>query len=165
MIRQKCIAGLIVIVFVFSMATIDCALAGEKVKGTATSVRTKWHPIKVDDEEGHVIAVYESTNVYSKTESGEIPTGISRGFIDMNVKTGQGTLHGYVVITYPNGDKIFTKAEGQLLGKGQAKGTGVYVGGTGRFKGIKGNAVYKSKAIAPGVNYLEFEGERELPGK
>ena len=165
MIRYKWLAGFIVVLFVFGMATIDYALAGEKVKSTATSVRTKWHPIKVDDEEGHLIAVFESKNVYSKTKDGEILTGISRGLVDMNVKTGQGTMQGYVVITYPNGDKIFTKTEGQLLGKGRAEGTGVYIGGTGRFEGVQGNAVFKSKAIAPGVNFLEIEGERELPGK
>ena len=154
--------------FIIGIIMIDSALAGEKSKGTATSVRTKWHPIKVDDEEGHIIAVYESKNVYFSDKSGGSPngiTGISKGLMDINVKTGKGTLQGYVELTYPNGDKLFTKTEGKLIGNGQAEGTGVYVRGTGNLEGIKGNAVWKSKSLAPGISFLEMEGEREIPGK
>jgi hypothetical protein len=114
------------------VTTINCAWAGEKVKGSATSVRTKWHPIEVGDEEGHIIAVYENTNVYFGDKSDEIPTGLSTGIVDMNVKTGKGKLNGYVVTTYPNGDKLYSKTEGQLIGNGQAEGTAVYIGGTGK---------------------------------
>ena len=151
--------------FILGIVMIDSAGAGEKFKGTATSVRTKWHPINVDDEEGHVIAVYENTNVYSKNENGETRTGISKGMIDMNVKTGKGTMKGYVVSTNPNGDKLFTRTEGQLIGNGQAEGIFSYVGGTGNLEGVKGSGVWKSKSIAPGISSLEVEGEREIPGK
>ena len=147
------------------VTTIDCAWAGEKVKGSATSVRTKWHPIEIDDEDGHIIAVFENTNVYFSDTSDEIPTGISTGIVDMNVKTGKGTLNGYVVTTYANGDKLYTKTKGQLIGNGQAEGTAVYVGGTGHFEGVKGSAVWRSKSLAPGISFLDIEGEREIPGK
>jgi hypothetical protein len=165
MLRYKCLSGLIVILFVFGVLTIDSALAGEKVKGTATSVRTKWQPIEVGDEEGHIIAVYENTNVYHSAQGEQKPTGISTGIVDMNVKTGQGTLKGYVVISYPNGDKLHLKTEGQLLGSGKTEGTAVYVGGTGRFEGAKGSVVWKSKSLEPGISFLESEGEMELSGK
>lgn len=165
MIRYKCLSGLIVFLFVFGIVTIDCARAGERVKGNAASVRTKWHPIEVGDEEGHIIAVYESTNVYFSAKSDGIPTGLSTGMVDMNVKTGKGTLNGYVVTTYPNGDKLYTKTEGQLIGNGQAEGTYNYLSGTGHLEGIKGSGVWKSKSLAPGISLLEIEGEREIPGK
>jgi hypothetical protein len=162
---RKINIALLMILFFLGIAMIDSAGAGEKVKASATSVRTKWQPIQVNDEEGHVIAVYENTNVYSKNKNGEIPTGVSSGMIDMNVKTGKGTLKGYVVSTYPNGDKLFTRTEGQLIGNGQAEGTFKYVGGTGNMEGTKGSGIWKSKSLGPGISFLEMEGEREIPGK
>jgi len=161
------VIGFVTIISVLFTGFIECVVAGEtiKVKGTATSVRTKWHSIEVGDEEGHIIAIFENTNVYLSDKSDERPTGLSTGFVDMNVKTGKGTIKGYVVSTYPNGDKLFTKTEGKLIGKGQAEGTGVYIGGTGNWEGVKGSAVWKSKSLAPGVSFMEIEGEREIPGK
>jgi hypothetical protein len=158
---------MIAFIMIFGLCTMDFVIAGEteKIKGSATSVRTKWHPIEVRDEEGHIIAVYENTNVYFSDKSDETSTGISTGIVDMNVKTGKGTTKGYVVTTYPNGDKLYSKTEGQLIGKGQSEGTAVYIGGTGNLEGVKGNAVWKSKPLAPGISFLEIEGEREIPGK
>lgn len=160
--------GIIFILFVFGVATIDCAWAGEKVMGSAIGVRTEWHPIQVDDEDGHIIAVFESKNVYFSDKSGGSPngtTGISKGLMDMNVKTGKGTIKSYVVSTYPNGDKLITRAEGQIIGKGQVKGTFYYLSGTGNLEGVKGSGVWKSKSLAPGISFLEMEGEREISGK
>jgi hypothetical protein len=165
MTRFKSFALFTALFLSFSLIFVHCLAAGEKVKGTATSVRTKWHPIKVDDEEGHIIAVFENTNVYSKKIDGGFPTGISKGIVDMNVKTGKGTTISYVVVTYPNGDKLYTKAEGKLIGKGQAEGTAVYVGGTGNWEGVKGSTVWKSKSLSPGISFIEIEGEREIPAK
>ena len=165
MLQSKIFALFTFILFVLGIGVIDYAVAGEKFKGTATSVRTKWHPIKVDDEEGHIIAVYENTNVYSKNKNGEIPTGIGKGMIDMNVKTNKGTMKGYVVSTNPNGDKLYTRTEGQLIGNGQAEGIFSYVGGTGNLEGVKGSGVWKSKSLTPGISFIEIEGEREVPGK
>jgi hypothetical protein len=163
--KYKVLAIFIVIYFVFNVAIIDCVMAGEKVKSSATSVRTKWHPIEVNDEEGHIIAVYENKNVYLSDESAESVTGISKGLIDMNVKTGKGTIKGYVVSTYPNGDKLHTRTEGQLIGERQAKGTFVYISGTGNLEGVKGSGVWQSKSLAPGISLIEIDGERMLPGK
>ncbi len=165
MSKYKFLASFILILFVFNVAAIDCAMAGEKVKSRATSVRTKWHPIEVNDEEGHIIAVYENKNVYLSDESAGSVTGISKGLIDMNMKTGKGTIKGYVVSTYPNGDKLHTRTEGQLIGEGQAKGTFVYISGTGNLEGVKGSGVWQSKALAAGISLIEIEGERELPSK
>jgi hypothetical protein len=162
---KKCFVFFVFILMVIPIATIDCAWAGEKIKVSVTSVETKWHPIEVGDEEGHIVAVFENTNVYLSDKNGENPTGLSTGIIDMNVKTGKGTMKGYVVTTYPNGDKLYTKTEGQLIGNGQTEGTGAYVGGTGNLEGVKGSTVWRSKSLAPGISLMEIEGEREIPGK
>jgi hypothetical protein len=165
MIRSKSLSGMMVVVVLFAMAAIDYAAAGEKVKSRATSVRTKWHSIEVGDEGGHTIAVFENKNVYFNEKTGEKSTGISSGLLDMNFKTGKGTVNGYVVRTYSNGDKVISSTEGKPVGKGHSKGTFTIIRGTGKYKGIEGNGTWESKSLAPGISELIIEGETEMPNK
>lgn len=165
MIRSKFLAGVILFLFAFGMAMLDCAVAGEKVRASATSVRTKWHSIEVGDEGGHTIAVYENKNVYFDGKTGEKSTGISKGILDMNFKTGKGTIKGYVVRTFSNGDKMISSYEGKPVGRGHSKGTFTYTRGTGKLEGIKGKGTWESKSLAPGVSHMIFEGEREMPAR
>lgn len=162
MIRAKLLASVILFLFVFGIAMFDCAVAGEKVRASATSVRTKWHSIEVGDAGGHTIAVYENKQVYVDAKTGEKSTGINKGILDMNFKTGKGTVKGYTVRTFSNGDKMFVSYEGKPVGRGHSKGTFTYTGGTGKLEGIKGAGTWESKRLAPGINQLEFEGEREM---
>ena len=152
-----------VVLFVFGIAMIDCAVAGEKTKLHGTSVGTKWHQLEVGDEEGHVIAVSESKAVYFNEKTGEKLTYVSKVIMDINLKTGQGTLKGYGEMTSPNGDKRFTMSEGKPVGKGHWKGTYTYTKGTGKLEGIKGGGTWDSYSLAPGISYIETEGEREMP--
>ena len=165
MFRSKLFTVLTVVLFVFGIAMIDCAVAGEKVKAYGTSVNTKWHQIEVGDEEGHVIAVSENKVVYFNEKTGEKATQIFTATWDFNTKTGQGTLKGYGVMTSSNGDKRFSTSEGKPVGKGNFKGTYTYTGGTGKFEGLKGGGTWDSKSLAPGISYNEVEGEREIPGQ
>ena len=45
-----------------------------KIKATATSINTKWHQIEVGDVEGHVIAAFENTQVWTSEITGETLT-------------------------------------------------------------------------------------------
>jgi hypothetical protein len=165
MLRSKLFTVSTVVLFVFGIAMIDCAVAGEKVKLHGTSVTTKWHQMEVGDEEGHVIAVSESKQVYFNEETGEKLVRVGKNIMDINLKTGKGTYKGYGVMTSPNGDKRFTITEGKPVGKGLWKGTYTYTGGTGKFEGIKGGGTWNSSSLAPGISYLETEGEAEIPGQ
>ena len=165
MFRSKLFSVLTVVLFVFGIAMIDCAVAGEKTKLHGTSVRTKWHQIKVGDEKGHVIAVSESKAVYFNEKTGEKLTMVSKNTMDINLKTGQGTSKGYGEMTSPNGDKRFTMSGGKPVGKGHWKGTYTYTKGTGKLEGIKGGGTWDSYSLAPGISYIETEGEREIPAK
>jgi len=162
---SKIVAVLTVVLFVFGIAMIDCAVAGEPKKATATSVQTKFNPIKVEDEEGHIIAVFESKSVYTDSDTGEKSFGVNKGFLDMNMKTGKGTMSGYSVRTFPNGDKMISKWEGKPVGKGHAQGTYTIVNGTGGLEGLKGQGTWDSKSLTQGVSIIEFEGERVMPGQ
>lgn len=165
MLRSKLFTVLTVVLFVFWIAMIDCAVAGEKVKLHATSVTTKSHQMKVGDVEGHMIILSESKQVYFNEKTGEKLTRVGKNIIDINMKTGQGTLKGYGVMTSPNGDKRFTISEGKPVGKGHWKGAYTYTGGTGKFEGIKGGGTWGSTTLAPGISYMEVEGEMEIPGQ
>jgi hypothetical protein len=84
--------------------------------------------------------------------------------MDVNVKTGQGTLQGYGIDTFPNGDKVTGTHEGKIVGKGHWKGTWTYVKGTGKHEGIKGAGTWDSYPMGQGQpSYMEVEGEVEVP--
>jgi len=165
MIKSKSLSAATVVLLVFALAMVDCSLAGDKMKTSATSVRTKWHSIEVGDEGGHTIAVYENKQVYADDINGLKSTGINKGILDMNFKTGKGTIKGYTVRTFSNGDKMFSSYEGQPAGKGHSKGTYKIISGTGSLEGIKGSGTWASTSLAPGISHIDFEGERLLPTK
>jgi hypothetical protein len=165
MLKSKSMSATIVVVFVFATVLIDCAIAGEKIKTSATSVRTKWHPIEVGDEGGHTIAVYENKQVYADDINGLSSTGVNKGILDMNFKTGKGTVRGYTVRTFSNGDKMISNYEGYPVGKGHSQGTYTIISGTGNFEGVKGSGTWESKSLAPGISHIDFEGERVISKK
>ncbi len=163
MIKSKSLSAVTVVVLVLAMAMVDCSLAGDKIKTSANSVRTQWHSIEVGDEGGHTIAVYENKQVYADDINGHKSTGVNKGILDMNFKSGTGTVKGYTVRTFSNGDKMFTRYEGQPAGKGHSKGTYTIISGTGSLEGIKGSGSWESRSLAPGISHIDFEGERVLP--
>ena len=167
MFRYKLFSVLTVVIFIFGIAMIDCAAAGEKekVKAHAISITTKFHKLKVGDEEGHVVAIYQAKQIWVDDKTGEKSTGVSCGLMDMNFKTGKGLIKGYSVRSYPNGEKWSSKYEGKPVGKGHNKGTFTYIGGTGKYKGMKGGGTWESKTMAPGVSYTKAEGVREYEGQ
>ena len=165
MTMSKLLSVFIVFVLILGTASIKNAAAGEKVKATCTSINTKWHQIKIDDVEGHVIAVYENKQVWVSEITGVRTTAVSKGVMDFNIKNGQGTMKGYTVMTYPDGDKSFTSYEGKRVGKGISKGTYSYQGGTGKYKGCTGGGTWEGKALERGIAHVAAEGERIYPEK
>jgi hypothetical protein len=162
---SKIVAVSTVVLIVFGIAMIDCAVAGEKLKMHGTSVTTKSHQMKVGDEEGHIIILAESKQVYFNEKTGEKSTRVGQNIMDINIKTGKGSLKSYGVLTSPNGDKRFTISEGKPVGKGHWKGTYTYTGGTGKLEGIKGGGTWDSYSLASGISYIEVEGEMEISGQ
>ena len=165
MLRSKLFTVLTVVLFICGIATIDCALAGQKMKWHGTGVTTKWEQIEVGDEEGHVVAISEAKQVFINETTGEKSVSNSINNLDINPKTGQGTVRGYGVSTFPNGDKLIRAHEGKIVGKGQMKGTFTYIKGTGKYEGVKGGGTWHSFSLAPQVTYYEVEGEMEIPGQ
>lgn len=152
----------IVLVMILSLSTVDFAEAEEtvKTKASGTSINTKWHEIEVGDVEGHVIAVFQNTQAWKSDITGEQMTAFSRGTMDLYKKSGKGTMQGYSVMNFSNGDKRFASFDGQIVGKGKWEGTYNDINGTGKYEGCKGGGTWKTQSLGPGISHIEAEGER-----
>ena len=166
MSRSKILAVTAVVVFVFGVAIIDCAMAGEKIKLHGVSFVTDSKQVEVGDEEGHVLLILEQKQLIINEKTGAKVAVTSKNLVDINLKTGQGTLKGYAVETFPNGDKLIRTHEGKPVGKGHWKGTWSILKGTGKLEGSKGAGTWDSYSMGRGEpSYLEAEGEMEFPGQ
>jgi len=162
---SKILAVTTVVVFGFGIATIDCAVAGEKqkIKAHGAQFTVKSHQIEVGGDEGHVIVIYENKTIYFNEITGERSALKNVGFADINPKTGEMFGQGYGVETDKDGDKRITTWEGKPVAKGQWKGTWTYKKGTGKYEGVKGGGTWTSNNLAPQQSYNEVEGEMETP--
>jgi len=161
---SKIFAVTAVVMFVFGIATIDCAVAGEKIKYHGASFRTDWKQMEVGDEEGHVLALYKNKQIYVNEKTGEKTVGNGVSTMDINPKIGQAILRGYGWTADKDGDKIFREHEGKPVGKDHWRGTFRYVKGTGKYEGIKGTGTWDSYSMGQGQpSYMEVEAEVEMP--
>jgi hypothetical protein len=165
MYLSKILAVTTVVVFGFGIATIDCAVAGEKqkIKAHGAQFTVKSHQIEVGGDEGHVITIWENKTIYFNEITGERSAEKGVGFADINPKTGEMFGQGYGVDTDKDGDKTITTWEGKPVAEGQWKGTWTYKKGTGKYEGVKGGGTWTSYNLDPQQSYIEVEGEMETP--
>jgi hypothetical protein len=165
MSRSKFISATTMIIFIFTIAMVNCALAGEKIKikQHGASFNDKWEQIEVGDEKGHVLAVYNATQIYFNEITGEKYASSTVNTMDINLKTGQGFVQGYGVTTYKNGDKTIRAHKGKPVGKGHWKGTWELVKGTGKYEGVTGGGTWDSYSLGQGKSHMEVEGEMQMP--
>jgi hypothetical protein len=165
MSKSKTISAITIIIFIFTIAIVNCALAGEKFKINvhSASFNDKWEHIEVGDEKGHVIGVYKSKKIYFDDITGEKFFGLSVGSMDINFKTGQGFVKGYGINTHKNGDKTISTHKGKPVGKGHWKGTFTYVKGTGKYEGISGGGTWDQYSLNKTQSYSEIKGEYQIP--
>jgi hypothetical protein len=155
------------IIFAFGIATMDYAVAAEKVKfkSEGTFYSAKWEKIKVGDEEGHIIGIYETKGLYFDEITGERLVDRAVGFMDINTKTGRGFVRGYGVETNSDGDKRFRSFEGKPLGKIKWEGVWTITKCTGKLEGTKGAGtwIWTSYDLIMNQGSVEMEGEMETP--
>ena len=94
---SKIISATAIITFIFGIATIDCAVAGEKMKWHGTGVASNWQQIEVGDEKGHVLAMFETKQIFINETTGEKIVSVSKNTMDLNPKSGKITVKGYGV--------------------------------------------------------------------
>ena len=165
MSRTKIISAIAIIIFLFVVAMLNNAVAGEKqkIKAHGVSHTVKSEQIIVGDEEGHILVISESRAVYIDEISGERRSDRGVHFIDINPNSRSVSLQGYGIEVDKDGDKIIRKTEGKAVAKGQLKGTWTIIKGTGKFDGAKGGGTWTSYNMGQGQMYIEVEGEAESP--
>jgi hypothetical protein len=144
----------------------------EKFKGRHITQITKIHVFKVGDVEGHIIGIIQRRGL--NFINGEVAT--FRNWLTFDITKGKGTAEGYSQVTYEDGSTTVGKFQGTLEpieGKrSTGKGTFSYIGGSGRFEGIKGGGSWTHKTFTPYTkeetksdSIVEFTGTRTLPSK
>ena len=112
--------------------------------GSAISKFTQEHIIEVGDVPGHKLRVYEVQNEYPQNDFAfagvAVKQMLSHGVSDL--VNGSGAFTAYNVFTMVDGNKVFVRLTGttQSDSTGGRRSTSVenFVGGTGKFKGIRG---------------------------
>ena len=153
------------VIFVFGMAIIADEAAAEKTKWHGTSLTIETKQIEVGDEEGHVMIITKSKQLYfNDAKHDDRRVGIAVNTMDINPKMKQMSLRGCGWNVDSDGDKIMRTHEGKPVGKGHWKGTWTYVKGTGKYDGIKGSGTWESFSIVQDQpSYLEILGDVEYP--
>ena len=111
------------------------------VTGTATALPMGEELIQLN---------YEGSGIYvSDTEEGFLNNASCHALGTLHAVKGAFEDSGSMVLIAPDGDKAFMTYKGSgNLGK-SAKGTYTYVGGTGKFKGIKGGGEFTRLSLQP----------------
>ena len=167
--------GIIGILFIAALLLVPATQArakSEKVEGRSFTQITRIHVIKVGDVDGHVIGVFERRGLGSV--NGEVAKYLNRGMFDY-IK-GKGTAEGYTTYTFEDGSTTVAKFQGTVTPtkdkRSTAKGTYSYIGGSGRFEGIKGGGSWTVMRYTPytaeetkGDVIVNFTGTRTMPKK
>ncbi len=151
MSKSKIIALVALIIFAFGMSVTQ-AVAGT-MKFRAVLFHTKVETIKVEDVEGHVVGIFESTGLAS-LETGEVAVfEVLGGTFDYT--KGSGIHYGYDRLTFEDGSTIDIKGEGTARPDPKGKGSlfkstsMVITQGTGKYAGIRGEASYTGRRVVP----------------
>lgn len=140
--RRLSFAAVLAAAVVFLCA--PAASAAMKMKFKAVSHVSKVQLMHVQDDEKHVIGIYEHQGV-ALFEKGGDGAFLDRGGFDMYVPAG--THLGYARITFKDGSFFDFRYQGEEYRKpGEdlpyIKGTARFMKGGGRYQGIKGTLTY-----------------------
>jgi hypothetical protein len=166
MLRLRCIVAIAAFMFLFILVVIENAPAGERFRGRHVFYMTKWEQAEVGDEEGHIVAVFERKGIHIDFDKKAFSDGWAihhAGRIDLNVKTGAGHAQGYDILTDKEGDKVIHRWEGGPGKSGQWEGTVTFIGGTGKWRGIRGTGTWIWHDVTPKQGYGDNVWEVEFP--
>lgn len=148
-------------------------ILAETVKFRVINYISKVEIIPIEDVEGHMVGVYQRRGL-ALFDDGGVATETSCASFD-GIK-GKGTFQGYSKLTYEDGSTTVSKYQGRMwrIQDGKIRleeGSGEYVRGTGRFKGITGTLTWTGKRFTPyskevgADNLLDVTAIYSLPSK
>jgi hypothetical protein len=164
--EERSLDGTVAVISAIALFAAPQVFAQQKYTITqprkAISKFTQEYSIEVGDVLGHKLRVYEVRNEYP--DQGFVLAGVavkemvSDGMSDS--VNGSGTFNAYNVFTMIDGSKVFVRVSGttQSDGAGGNRSTSVenFVGGTGKFKGIRGQ-MRNTLQRAAGSNALDVQ--------
>ena len=117
-------------------------------------------------DEGHVFFVGAFSGVFFND--------VANGFIDKSSVVCPGVNdivngtsignHGYCIVTDKDGDKAFLVWKGQDTSPNAGGGDQEWIGGTGKYRGIKGKSTYRYTGIGTTPAFaVVWEGEWQIP--
>jgi hypothetical protein len=168
---RRGVVGVIAAFVVVSLSFSAQAAEKKKVMGTNKHgpliSRTVVPPAPGDDPKHELVAliIRRDTTTSSDPDWNETEQII---YSQSDSVAGTGPHRGYSIRLFKNGDTDYSSFEGMTKttvkedGSWEATWEGTYkvIGGTGKFKNIKGGGTYRGKATAQGAS-TEFEGEVE----
>ena len=160
--------GLLVLV---CPVTAIVAAAQEKISGSDKCAKPDpQHVVPVKGMPGHNLSVQQGKCTWTKPiEIAGLQTKDSVSTSTSHISATVVRTHGYNVGTMSNGDTLSVSfSDTTHLSKDgppeSTKGTWVFLGGTGKLKGIKGKGTFECKPPAADESFsCDVEGEYTLP--
>ena len=143
------------LILTFALLLVSAPVCGEEMakEGKASGTLVYMGTINVlplDKE--HFAVTYDVLGGFlSDTGKGPFHNMSTRNIGVINFAKGVGKLQGYIVMTAPDGDKVLCelKENKTLPAPNPNQGTIKFIGGTGKFAGIKGGGEYTRYYIQP----------------
>ncbi len=134
----------------------------KKIRETLTAVSVERQKLDIPDEPGHYYAIEKEGVLVTDAEPNDAEgEALSYNKITWYITSeywegGKEYIdHGYGERNMPNGDKIYYTFDGQ-------SGDEEIIGGTGKFKNIRGKGKYKGEGQYPGLWQAWHEWEYEI---
>jgi hypothetical protein len=150
--RTKLWFSIVAVALFAAFTTVPVAWAQKTVneKGRVVYHFVKVEVMQVGDVPGHIVGIVDASGLIF-LDTGEVPN--YSGKITFDLINGTGPHQTYVVTTFEDKSTQVTLNKGLTTarrdGTSTFEGTFAYVGGTGRFAGIKGGGSYAGKRTAP----------------
>ena len=156
--------GLVVVVIALGLPAF-AVQAGEmviKARNIQSKSETSWK--QIGDDENHGVGAYESIGL-TLHENGDVSTYTNKGTYES--KDGIGKFQGFVVRKYPDGSTTTSRYEGNSKPAGEGlrvwEGTSIWISGTGKFEGVKGEGAYKGTRYPNKMSVTDWEAKVSLP--
>jgi hypothetical protein len=161
--RSRAILACTLLGITATIATAQSNIAGDGQCGKPDQQQA----MEVGDRAGHALALVKFSCTWTTPlEMGGLKSKDYTGTVSSDVSGEKSQQRGYVVITMDNGDKAFVRFTGSGStakdGASSGGGTWLYIGGTGKLRGLTGKGTYKSTGNADSTQD-HVEGQYTLP--
>jgi hypothetical protein len=148
--RMKLCFTIVALVTAVHTAPVAWAEKAVSEKGRVVYHLVKTEVMQVGDVPGHILGIVDQRGL-SFPDTGEVGTWSTKVIVDLT--NGTGPHQSYTITTFEDRSTAMTVAKGtttaQPDGTSTFEGTFVYIGGSGRFAGVKGEGSYRGKRMAP----------------